>query len=1039
MQRLVLFLVYIISCPVFAINCDLVISNADTKVAIAPYALYMVEETPTLEHSQVHESFDRFDWANSDKLNFGYSKSIYWIYVCITNSEEFILNRFLEIDYPVLDYIQIYEYQNGVLTNELNLGDKHPFQERPVAHPNFIVPLDFKPHEKKQLLIRVRSSSSLQIPALLWQKESKLTEDVHSMIGRGIYYGGMLIIACYNLLIFFAIRDKNHLYYVGYVISMTILSAGIHGITFQYLWPNATRWNDLSIIASLGCIVIFAALFTRSFLNTAVRPLLYKSLFVIAFGGGICITISIFLPYQQGIMLTIAWSLLGIIFSFTAGIIRWRDGYELAKFYNLAWGCMLAGGFILAINKLGFVPRNLFTENAARFGSGLEVMLLSLALGHRMNIDRKLREKAQKESIEAQVKAVESLKQYQQLYDNSAQGLFVLDRTGRLQQANPSFCKLIQQNVTTGSSENPNICNYFSDVKKAISGDLTDEFKQGYRCKGIRSNNSECWAVITLSANKNYLGEIESFEGAALDITSSIEKEEAELRRQTAEASAHAKSTFLANMSHEIRTPMNGVLGMTELMQGTDLDPFQKKYLSTIQSSGIALLNIINDILDYSKIEENKLDIERIELNLLQLIDECVSVFSFSSNDKGISLYVDYDPAIPWEIKSDPLRIRQIVLNLLSNAVKFTEEGYILIKVDMEACSQVRIAIIDTGIGINQDQQQKLFKSFSQAESSTSRRYGGTGLGLAISKRLSELMGGSIGVNSQPGMGSEFWFTIKNYSKENAFCTTYAHKILGKFTLTFAIADTFYIETTARFIKSVVDHVEVVHDANELIDKIKSDGFPALHRLVLDEHIISLLPDEIIDQYPKAFNNSLLICARGHANQYKTMISLDRILEEPVSTGQLYNALYATLHKESDVVNNNTNHADLSSFMFIVAEDNSVNQMVIKGILKKLGAEVKLAVNGFAALDLYKNNLDSVTAILMDIEMPDCDGYESTRLIRECEKSLVGKKVPIIGLSAHAMTEFSEKAIAIGMDGFVSKPISIADLVGALRELGLKC
>ena len=231
----------------------------------------------------------------------------------------------------------------------------------------------------------------------------------------------------------------------------------------------------------------------------------------------------------------------------------------------------------------------------------------------------------------------------------------------------------------------------------------------------------------------------------------------------------------------------------------------------------------------------------------------------------------------------------------------------------------------------------------------------------------------------------------------------------------------------------------MVHDANELIDKIKSDGFPALHRLVLDEHIISLLPDEIIDQYPKAFNNSLLICARGHANQYKTMISLDRILEEPVSTGQLYNALYATLHKESDVVNNNTNHADLSSFMFIVAEDNSVNQMVIKGILKKLGAEVKLAVNGFAALDLYKNNLDSVTAILMDIEMPDCDGYESTRLIREYEKSLGGKKVPIIGLSAHAMTEFSEKAIAIGMDGFVSKPISIADLVGALRELGLKC
>ena len=1036
MKRLFLFCLYAFSYPAFAINCNLVISDADTEVPIAPSALYMVEDNPVLEHSQVFKNLPQFDWATNNNLSFGYSKSIYWIYVCITNSEDFVLSRLLEIDYPVLDYIHIYEYQNESLVNMITLGDKYPFNERIVDHPNFIVPLDFKPHEKKQLLIRIASSSSLQVPAVLWKKETKLTADVHSMIGRGIYYGGMLIMACYNLLIFVAIRDKNYLYYVGYVISMTAMSAGIHGITFQYFWPNATWWNDLSLIASQGCIVIFAALFTRSFLNTAVRPLLSQSLLVIALGGGVCIAISVFLPYQLGIMIAIIWALIGILLSFAAGIIRWRDGYELAKFYNLAWGTMLAGGFILALNKFGIVPRNLFTENAARLGSALEVVLLSMALGYRMNIDRKLRETAQKESVKAQVKALESLKRYQKLYDNSAQGLFFLDKMGQLQQANPSFCKLIQEKVLTSSSENPNICTYFPDVEKALSGELIDEFRLGYRCKGIRSNNSECWAVITLTANTNNLGEIENFEGTALDITSSIEKEEAERRRQTAEAAAKAKSIFLANMSHEIRTPMNGVLGMAELMQGTDLDSIQQRYLNTIHSSGVALLDIINDILDYSKIEENKLDVERIDLNLLQVIDECVSVLSFRSYEKGISLYVDYDPLIPWEVKSDPLRIRQIVLNLLSNAVKFTEKGRILLKVDMEPDNQIRIAVIDTGVGMNQEQQQKLFQSFSQAESSTSRKYGGTGLGLAISKRLSELMGGSIGVNSEPGRGSEFWFTIKNYSKENAICHTYAQKILAKFSLTIAISDTFYIETTARFMKSAVEHVEVVKDVNVLVDKIQANGFPALHRLVLDEHMISLLPEGMVDQYPKAFHSSLLFCTRGNANQHK--ISLNRILEEPVSIGQLYNALYASFQKEADIVKKAAIQVNFKEHMFIAAEDNSVNQMVIKGILEKYGAKVKLAANGFEALDLYKENLNTVTAILMDIEMPDCDGYESTKLIREHENTNGGKRVPILGLSAHAMSEFSEKAIAIGMDGYVSKPIAIADLVEALSELGLE-
>lgn len=1022
-----------------ASTCDLRVSANDVMLPIASAAQYMVEDSANLTHEQVFEGFSDMEWSRGNTLNFGYSNAIYWVYVCLENSEDYPISRLLELDYPVLDYIHINEYRDGALSKSVKLGDKYPFKERVVDHPNFLLPLDFDANERKQLLLRVETSSSVQIPAVLWEKEAKLSEDVQIMVGRGLYYGAMLIMACYNLLIFFAIRDKNYAYYVGYVISMAALSSGIHGINFQYLWPYATWWNDMSLVVSLGGVVIFAALFTRSFLNTDVRPNLSKGLMIVAWGGGVCIAISLFLPYQYAILLTIIWAIVGILNSFTAGLIRWKDGNELAKFYNLAWGFMLLGGFILAMNKFGVLPRNVFTENAARLGSALEVMLLSLALGHRMNIDRRLREEAQKESIKAQVSAVESLRQYQKLYDNSAQGLFVLDKSGQILQANPSFCKLIQANVIEGASNNPNICRYFEAVDKALSGELRDEFREGFRSKGVRSNKSECWAVISLTPSVDHLGEVEYFEGAALDITSSIEKEEAERKRQTAEAAAHAKSTFLANMSHEIRTPMNGVLGIAELMKGTELDSLQQKYLSTIHSSGLALLDIINDILDYSKIEENKLDVERITINLLQIIDECVSVFSFRSNEKGLSLYVDFDPRITREIKSDPLRIRQIILNLLSNAVKFTDSGHVLIKVDKDPDHLVRIAIVDTGVGMNQEQQEKLFKSFSQAESSTSRKYGGTGLGLAISKRLAELMGGSIGVNSELGKGAEFWFKVRDYSENSVPCYSDARKKLPTFGIVFVLTDMFFVESTARFMRSLVDDVEVIHGVDILVDRIEKEGIPEINRLIIDEEIMGQLPAGFVEKYPDVFASTLLLCTSGDANRYKSAISLDRILEKPVSTGQLYSALYSTFHKGVGLEGTNAIDADFSGFTFLVAEDNLVNQMVIKGILKKYNAEVVLAADGNETVDLYKTYRGGITAILMDIEMPDCDGYQATQLIRDFESGADYEKVPILGLSAHAMTEFSERALSIGMDGFVSKPIAIADLIEALRELGLQC
>jgi len=658
------------------------------------------------------------------------------------------------------------------------------------------------------------------------------------------------------------------------------------------------------------------------------------------------------------------------------------------------------------------------------------------------------------ERTRAEEKLQSSLKELEDLNFAMDQHCIVArtDRRGVITFVNDKFCSISKYGREELLGKDHRIVNSKHHPKEFIRS-LWQTISRGDVWKGeIKNrakNGGEYWVDTTIVPFRDSAGKPRQYIAIRSDITA-LKRIQDDLRgaKDAAEAASRAKSEFLANMSHEIRTPLNGVMGMTDLALETELTAEQREYLETVKMSGDSLLTVINDILDFSKIEAGKIDLETADFNLRDSLESTLKTLALRADEKGLELLCEVAPEVPEVVRGDSTRLRQIVVNLVGNAIKFTDSGEIAVKVQVEGKEDAdwicHLTVADTGIGIPEDKRESIFDPFSQADTSTTRKYGGTGLGLTISTRLVRMMGGKIWVESEVGRGSQFHFTVRlgaADAKEIKLGTVAPPELLSGVKV-LVVDDN---RTNRRILEGMLlrwqmkpTSVEGGRQALAQLSEAREAGAP--YGLILtDMHMPDMdgfaLVEEIRHRPELSTATIMMLTSAGHRGDAARCqeLGVAAYLLKPIRQSELREAVARVLgareHEGAIPLITRFSLQDArepDAFLkVLLAEDNLVNQRLAVRLLEKRGHQVVVASTGSEALKaLEKEKFDLV---LMDVQMPEMDGLEATAVIREKEKG-TGIRQAVVALTAHAMKGDREKCIAGGMDGYLTKPIRPQEL-----------
>ena len=620
---------------------------------------------------------------------------------------------------------------------------------------------------------------------------------------------------------------------------------------------------------------------------------------------------------------------------------------------------------------------------------------------------------------------------FEAIYKTSKDGIAILDvHTSAFLDANPAYLEMTGFTLPELLRTSCIALSVPEDVERSKdymakvveTGSVKDFIKSCFVKDGMR---------ITVNMSMALMADKESVLVAAKDMTARIELEHQLMDAKIkAEEATKIKSEFLANMSHEIRTPMNGVLGISQLALQHSQDSLQTSYLKKINSSAHSLLSIINDILDLSKIEAGKLELEHKEFSLFELIDSVVEMIELSVYEKGLSFVVSYQPGMANHVVGDHLRLAQVLTNLLSNAVKFTSQGEILLQVEQLAHNRFEFAVIDSGIGLTEDQKGQLFQSFYQVDSSSSKKYGGTGLGLVISKQLVHMMGGTLVVESTIGKGSRFSFDASLEAEPSKKVKTI---LTGKRVLLIESSPAWQKELTLRLVNlggdvNLSPNLDLALQQQQKVPVEYDLVFLDLQSLQLDD----LSTEQQVDVLQQAANFSVNTVLMVPAVQKKTVLDnaqhakihylLEKVLS-PLHLVTLCERIYSTDNqnvlkgKEKNVLTDS--EGLFVGYRILVAEDNLINQDIVKGLLEMTGATLDFANDGLEAIELFKTK--HYDLILMDVQMPFLDGLEATKEIRKFNQD-----IPIVALTANVMQQDVDKSLAVGMNDHLNKPIEFS-------------